>query len=413
MTVTEATRYTPDWLAQIDPVVLEQELSRDPYPIYARLREDTPIAWVPSMKMWLVTRWKEVRQVAMDSQHFHGASDPAHMRLFGQGNVLSSEGELHTELRSFIDPHLRKNRVPAYVDDLVRPIARKVLAGIKDKGRGDIVTEYLEPVSVRAVGDFLGLKDVPSDQLRRWFYGLGAALVNKGMDEHGNFLVPEPQQHADVIKAEIRGIVDPILERVRSQPDNTGLSHWVHDATLDGKPRSNEFIYPTLFVTLLGGMQEPGHGAASTLLGLFSRPEQLDAVRSDYSLIDVANHEGFRWISPIGIYTRRVVGEVEVAGVKLTEGEIVAGSMASANRDPAQFPDGDDYDLRRPTKAHMAFNTGAHACAGRYFGGAIQRIALEEMFDTLPDLAPDPEGSPKVHGWFFRATVNLPVVWRV
>lgn len=407
----QRANYTPDWLADIDPIVLEQELTGDPYPIYARLRDTAPVAWVPSMKMWMVTRWDAVRDVALDGRRFHGASDPAHMRLFGEGNVLSAEGELHAELRSFIDPHLRKNRVQTYVEDLVRPTARAILQRLRPDGRCDIVKDYFEPVSVRAVGDFLGLGEVPADQLQRWFHGLGAALVNKGVDEDGNFLAPEAQEHADLIKNEIRSVVDPILDRVRERPDHSGLSHWVNDATKDGKPRSNEHIYPTLFVTLLGGQQEPGHGAANTLLGLFSQPDQYQAIKADWSLIDLANHEGFRWLSPIGIYTRRATEDVEIGGVKISEGDIVAGSMASANRDPGQYQNPDQYDYTRPNRQHLAFNTGTHACAGRFLGSAIQRIAIEELFSAFPGLAPDPDKQPEVRGWFFRATVSLPVVW--
>ncbi|KKC26650.1 cytochrome P450 [Sphingomonas sp. SRS2] len=405
------SQHTPKWLSEIDPVEFERALTDDPYPYWARLREEAPVAWVPSMQMWMVTRWREVRAVAMDRKSFHGACDPAHMRLFGENNVLSAEGAVHAEIRSFVDPHLRKNKVSTYVDDLVRPTARRLLESLKSRRKADIVAEYLEPVSVRALGDYLGLRDVPSAQLMRWFHGLGTALVNKGMDEHGNFLAPEAQQHADVIKAEIRATVDPILDRVRRTPDDSGLSHWVNEATPPGQPRSNDFIYPTLFVTILGGMQEPGHGAANTLLGLFSRPDQFEEVRADWSLIELANHEGYRWISPIGVFTRRVMKDTEVGGVLIPEGAIVAGSMASANRDPEQFPDGDVYDLRRPPKSHIAFNMGAHSCAGRYFGSAVQRIALEELFAAFPGLAQDKDADPTVSGWFFRATVGLPVVW--
>ncbi len=400
---------TPDWIAAIDPVELEAELTRDPYPLYARLRRDDPMAWIPSMRMWMATSWNLVREIAFDAKSFHGASDPAHMRLFGDGNVLSAEGPGHAELRSFIDPNLRRHRVPVYIDDLVRPIARNYLAGLGSKDSVDIVTEYFEPLSVRSLGDYLGFTAVESSTLQRWFHGLGAALVNKGLDEDGNFLAPEAQAHADIIKAEIRDVVIPICERVARHPDNSGLSHWLHDRMPEGTVRTVEQILPTLYVILLGGMQEPGHGAGNTLYGLFTRPDQFARVKSDYTLLDAAIHEGLRWISPIGIFTRRVAKETEVGGVRLLEGEIVAGSLASANHDEIQFQNGAEFDLDRVGKPHIAFNVGAHACAGRYFGAAVERIALEELLSAYPNIAPHPEKHARLSGWFFRAVVNLPV----
>ena len=85
--------------------------------------------------------------------------------------------------------------------------------------------------------------------------------------------------------------------------------------------------------------------------------------------------------------------------------------MSSANRDSTRFPDGDVFDMQRPAQAHIAFNMGAHSCAGRHFGSAVQRIAMEELFNAFPSLAQDKTAKPTVSGWFFRATVSLPVIW--
>ncbi|WP_265444067.1 cytochrome P450 [Flexivirga meconopsidis] len=409
--MTESTlTHTPSWLAALSQTELEQQLTDSPYDIYARLRRDNPIVKVPQMgDVWFVTRYDDVKQVGSDAT-FHGASDLAHMTLFGEGNVLSAEGDPHREQRAFIDPQLRKRKVATYIDDLVRPYARQLLAQLGPKGSAEIVTEYFEPVSVRALGDLLGLESVDSPTLQKWFHGLSQALVNKSIDESGQLVNKAAFEEADRIKEEIRQTVLPIIDRVTAQPDDTSLSHWVHDAT-DGTPRSADVLWPTLYVVLLGAMQEPGHGAANSLLGLLRNPDQLERVRADRALLPQAIEEGLRWIAPIGIFTRRATAPTQVAGQAIEVGDIVFCSMGSANRDETRWDNPDAFDIDRAAQPHLAFSAGAHTCAGSHFGKAVERIALDELLTTFPDLREQTGEQAVTSGWFFRAVRSLPVAW--
>ncbi|OYO05291.1 cytochrome P450 [Enemella evansiae] len=407
-TATESTgRTTPEWLSALSADELDRQLTADPYPIYARLRNEAPVTWVPQMQAWFVTRYDDLRAVASDSATLHGAADPAQFATFGEGNVLSAEGEPHTEQRAFIDPQLRKRKVAGYIDPLVRPTAKRLIAELKDKGRADIIPDYFEPVSVRALGDLLGLESVDSDTLQRWFRVLGECLAAKNVDASGNLTNKDVIARADVVKEEIRGVVLPIIERVTVTPDETSISHWVHDGT--DTPRTAEELWPTMYVFLLGAMQEPGHSAGNTLTGLFTRPEQLAAVYADRSLLPAAIEEGIRWISPIGALARVCVAPVTVAGKDFAPGDVVFGAMGSANRDETRWEDAESFDLNRPAQPHIGFSAGIHTCAGSHFGKAVAEVALDELLTSFPDLAQD--GDAVAHGWFFRAVQSLPVRW--
>ncbi len=282
----------------LDEITIEQ-LENDPYPIFARLRREAPIAWIPALGGWLASTWKYCWQIASDSQHFVGGTDPALEHVFGQPCVLSVDGEVHEDLRSMVDPHLRPRAVNRYIDGLVRPTARKYLAEIKDRGSAELMAEYFEPISVRAVGDMLGLQAVDSDTLRRWFHSLSSGFVNKAVDAEGNFLNPAGFAVSDVARAEIEAFINPMLDRLEKQPDDSALSHWLHDGMPEGQVRPREYIFPTLLVILLGGMQEPGHACGATMLGLFTQPDQLRRVIEDRRQIPKAVTEGVRWLSPI------------------------------------------------------------------------------------------------------------------
>jgi cytochrome P450 len=151
---------------------------------------------------------------------------------------------------------------------------------------------------------------------------------------------------------------------------------------------------PTLKVILLGGMQEPGHGAGSTLAGLLSEPSQLAAAQADPGLLPAVIEEGLRWVSPIGTQTRQVAADTELAGVRLPQGAPVGSLVSSANRDETKFPDPDRFDIFRPRGVNIAFGTGRHFCAGHAFSRALIKIAIEELLGRFPRLALNPERPP-------------------
>ncbi len=96
---------------------------------------------------------------------------------------------------------------------------------------------------------------------------------------------PEGFAEADAAKEEIRSIVDPLLDNWIVNPDDSAISHWLHDGMPEGQTRDREYIYPTLYVYLLGAMQEPGHAMGSTLVGLFNPPDQFERVIDEPALI--------------------------------------------------------------------------------------------------------------------------------
>jgi aromatic O-demethylase, cytochrome P450 subunit len=389
------------WLDDISVELLENE----PYPVFERLRQEAPIAWIPALQAYVASTWQECWEIASDFQNFGGTTDPNTEHVFGQPCILSVDGDVHAGLRGMVDPNLRPRAVNRYIDRLVRPIAQQRVAHLKDHGSAELMSEYFEPISVRAVGDLLGFQEVDSDTLRRWFHDLSTGFANKALH-------PEGFEPSDRATKEIKAFVDPKLERLAREPDDGGLSHWLHDGMPEGQTRSAEYIYPTLLVILLGGMQEPGHGAGSVLVGLFSNPEQLQRVIQDKMHIPRAVSEGLRWVAPIWTTLgRRPLQEVERAGVTLPAGAHILLAYGSANRDETEFERPDVFDMDRAQHPHMAFGTGKHACAGSAFAPNVIRIALEELFAAFPRIQLDLEHEPKLWGWIFRGPEELRVTW--
>ncbi|MCM0621204.1 cytochrome P450 [Nocardioides bruguierae] len=399
-------------LAWLDDVTMT-ELERNPYPVYERLRAEAPLAFVPVLGAYVASTAEICREVAT-SDSFEAIIPPAGGRTFGHPAIIGVNGDVHADLRSMVEPALQPMEVDRYVDDLVRPIARTYLEKFEDAGKAELVADFCEPVSVRSLGDLLGLESVDSETLRRWFAQLNRSFTNAAVDENGEFANPEGFVEGDQAKAEIRAVVDPLIDEWITNPGDSAISHWLHDGMPEGETRDRDYIYPTIYVYLLGAMQEPGHGAASTLAGLFTKPEQLEEVVDDPTLIPRAVSEGMRWTSPIWSATARISKEpVTLAGHDLPAGTVILQSYGSANHDTGLYDAPSEFDLHRPPLPHLAFGAGNHACAGIYYANHVMRIALEELLEAIPNLERDTSEDVEFWGWGFRGPTTLHATWEV
>jgi cytochrome P450 len=384
-----------------------EDLDRDPYPIYERLRAESPVAWVPAVNLWMVTRAADVETVASRPDLFTAqVADSPVDRSFGGSTVMTLDGEEHLELRRSLDATYRPRVVSTYIDDLVEPLARRFLERIRARPerRAELVTEYFEPISVLSLGAVLGLGHLSAETLQEWFHGLAMGAINFEND-------PEKQRINDATAAAIDTELRPLMTRLREEPDSSTIASMLTHGCPVGQARTIERVMPSLKLIILGGMQEPGHGAATCLVALLRDPEQLAWVRADPARWEDAVHEALRWIAPIGTQTRQAVGDVELGGATIPAGAMVAGVVASACRDEALVERPEVYDARRERRPHAAFGYGPHFCAGHAFARGQEQIALRVLCDALPGLELDPDHDIEFRGWEFRAPTAVHVRW--
>jgi cytochrome P450 len=384
--------------------VTVEELDRDPYPVYARFRAEAPVCLVPAVGLWFVTRWADVEAAATQPEVFCARVDPSPLeRTMGGESILLLDGEPQKRLRAMLDPSLRPRVVEATTPDLIEPLAAELLDGLGARGEAELMSEYFEPISVLGLGRVLGLGHVDGDTLRRWFHGLASGAINFEDD-------PAKWGIADATAAEIDRELAPVFERLHAEPDGSTIATMLAHAegSLDERVAT---ILPTLKVILLGGMQEPGHAAGSTLVGLLESG-QIEAVTNDPSLVRDAVEEGLRWVSPIGTQTRRALVDVELGDTTVPAGANLGLLVSSANRDEEVWgPTADAFDLLRPKRNHAAFGFGPHFCSGHHFSRVQMRIALGRLLERLPGLRLDPARPPVFDGWEFRAPQHLHVRW--
>jgi cytochrome P450 len=378
-------------------------LEEDPYPVYARLRDEEPVSWVPAVQLWLVTRYEDVRLVDVTPEVFTAQTVPSTLNRTMGVNMLGSEGPDQQRIRRITEAPFRPRDVEERARGLIPGMAHELIDGFVERGEIDLFTAFCDPMSVRALRFLLGLDEIPWEDLLAWNQGIMAGLANFEGDQ-------AKQEPADRASAELGAAVDGVLDRLEAEPDGSVLS-WMlhHDA--DGDRMSRDEIVANTKLMLSGGLQEPRDLIALVVWALASHPEQLEQVRADRSLVRPAVEETLRWAGPVGTSTRQTTMPTSLAGVDLSEGALIGAVLSSADRDPRRFSDPDRFDIHRREGAHLAFAIGNHFCLGAWFGRHLARVSTDILLDRLPNLRLDPERPVVLRGWEFRAPLSTYVRW--
>ena len=380
-----------------------EALEADPYPIYARLRDEEPVSWVPAVQLWLVTRWDDVRSVDLSPELFTAETDPSTLNRTMGRNMLGSEGPHQQWIRAVCEPPFRPREVEDRTQGMIPKLAHELIDGFAERGEADLFTEFADPMSVRSLQHMLGLDEVPWEDLLLWNQGIMIGLANFEGDE-------TKQRFADEASAELGAAIDGVLDRLERHPDASVLSWMLHHVQ-DGARMRRDEIAANAKLMLSGGLQEPRDLIALVVWALGSHPEQLDEVRSERSLIKAAVEETLRWAGPVGTSTRQATRDTELAATPLAEGSLIGAVLSSANRDPRRWTDPDRFDLHRKEGAHLAFAIGSHFCLGAWFGRHLARVSVDILLDRLPKLRLDPDRPVELRGWEFRAPTSTWARW--
>lgn len=386
-----------DW---VDPA----QLVHDPYPSYARLRDESPVAWVPELGRYLVTTFDECFHIELDQETFsshENAERSTMVRAMGRPMLRKDDPE-HKRDRDASAKALRPVTIKRTWTEQFGRTADRCLARLKEAGPGaDLAAEFSLPYAADNLSLVLGLAGVPTAQMIDWSHTLIAGIGNVLDDA----LLWEQTRR---VCEEIDASVDENIARVRREPDASMLSMMVNAK----EPIPDEAVRANVRLTISGGMNEPSHVISSAVWGLLGNPDQLAEVQDGtWNWLDVFE-ETARWQSPVGMYPRTVTRDTEVAGVPIPAGSTLGVVVASANRDERHFANPEVFDLRRERVTNLAFGNGTHICAGNWVARAqIASVALPRLFSELPGLRLVDDGRVDYQGWVFRGTGTLTVEW--
>jgi cytochrome P450 len=386
-------------------VVLDQ-LDDDPHPVLARLRATEPVSWLPALDGWLVTRYDDAVAVMRDPDRFTVA-DPR----FSTGQVLgpsmlSLDGAEHVRHRApFVAPFRARAVRRTFATDAAAEAARLV-DRLEHRRAGELRRGFAGPLAAAIVGRALGLDQGGEGAVLRWYDAIVGAVT---AITAGHAVTPEGRAAFQELRTYLLGAIehgsaDSLLAGMATHP---GLSHGENHPDL-----THDEIVSNAGVLLFGGVETAEGMITNALLHLLERPELLEGVRTDQSLLAAAIEESLRLEPAASVVDRYATQAVSLRNASIEAGELVRVSIAAANRDRAVFGDADAFDVRRVNaRRHLAFAQGAHVCLGIHLARLEAQTGLSLLLARLPRLRLDPARPPRVRGIVFRKPSALHALW--
>jgi cytochrome P450 len=211
-------------------------------------------------------------------------------------------------------------------------------------------------------------------------------------------------------------MVAPIVADRRQQPEDDLISVLVEAEYRDEGGElhrlSDAEIYSFSYLLLAAGSGTTWKQMGIVLAALLSKPDLLDAARSDRLVLRAAIEEALRWTPTDPVFARFVAQDIDYFGCPLPKGAVLHLCLGAANRDPQRWDDPDTFDPYRPAKPALAFGSGPHICLGMHVARAEMLVGIGALLDRLPNLRLDPDSTaPKIIGIYERGPTELQVLY--
>lgn len=384
---------------------LSAEAMRDPQPLYAQLRAEDPVHFMEQYDTWALASFDAVWQACSDTDSFSVRRGQIPLQiLLGEPATNLTFPELdppeHRARRRVFAPSY--TREAALVDgEAVRAIAREVLDDVLARGNQfDVFADYAHVVAGRFAATKAGVPLADADALRA---DISIAFHRE----------PGQRGSSDANQAamfEVFGALQALVAASRAEPSQaTGLLATLLAVEVGGAPLADEQIAAELHTLMVTGSDTSELGVAGTLYYLAQNPEQRDEVLTDPAQSVWAFAETLRFDHPTDVLGRCVVRDVEVGNRTLRAGQGVLLLWGSANRDEAEFPHADQFDIHRRYERSLVFGHGRHKCIGEHIGMRAGTVMLEELFARISAFDVDFAGVGRRCGEFLKGFNRVPV----
>ena len=370
----------------------------DPYRVYSRLREESPVLPVNTMMgvNYLVTRYDDVAMVLRDSATFSSRANARGIGMVMGRTLLEMDGVEHVRHRNLIAPFFSPLAMRSTMPPVVEAVVGELIDDFASAGTADLVSQFTFIFPMRVIAHIIG---VPIDD-HSAFHRMALDLISIADDPARGFAASES----------LVNFLTPLLEQRRGRPREDLVSKLL-SAEVDGNRLSDEEVLGFLRLLLPAGADTTYRLTGSVLWALLHDDDLMQRVRDDRAVLDKVMQEILRWEAPVQLVSREATRDVEVAGCVVPQGEIISGMIGSANRDPEKFTEPDIFDIDRNNDDHLGFGFGRHYCAGSHLARLETRTAVGALLDRLPNLRID-RGQPScIVGLAFRSPNRLPVAF--
>jgi len=390
----------------------------DPYPTYHRLRSEAPVYWSDALGGWVLTRYEDVVSILRRPELYSSTGRVSYLlrqlpeaarrevelleRHYTLG-LAHSDPPDHTRLRTLLSKaftsrliEARQPRIQALVDQL--------LDRVEGSGRMDIIHDLAYPLPATIIAEIIGAPAEDIDLFRQWAIGINRLF------ESGGRVTPASVAAAQSSLVEMREYIGRLIIERRRRPGDDVLSHLVA-AEQQADRLSVAELVSTAVTLFVAGHETTTHLIGNGMLALLRQPDQLQKLKENPALISSAVEEMLRYDTAVQRGWRIAAGDIEIDGCRIKKGELVLPMLGAANRDPAQFPEPDRFDICRQDNKHLGFGYGIHFCLGAPLARLETPIAINTLLRRFPNLRLETENLTWRQDIALRGLIELPVIF--
>ncbi|MBC6418412.1 MAG: cytochrome P450 [Prochloron sp. SP5CPC1] len=404
------------------------EFRANPYPTYDYLRSHHPIYYRPERKDWVLTRYADIVEVLKNPSFGRSEGGLANLMTAKQEQIhkflsLRQESQRlmklwlvllnppnHTRIRHLLrtpftqsriqalrcQGHASRPHIQAKVDDLIERF--------KDRGKMNIIHDLAYPLTLGVNCEILGIPEAEwHPRFRQWSENLS---VVADLD-----VTPIDNERGLLAIAGLAEYFRSWIAKCRSGSEaQDNLINALIKAADEGKLSEEELLGNCIMMFAVGH-SSTGNLIGSSILTLLNHPDQLQLLQADPSKIEMTISEVLRYESPVQGISRTAMSDIELSNQTIHRGEVVNCIIAAANRDPAQFPDPDKFDIRRQPNPYLSFGRGIHNCIGKHLAKLVAEIAVGTLVRRLPGLSLATASLEWEDSFLGRGLKSLPVAF--
>lgn len=384
---------------EFDP--FDRDLIRNPFPHYARLRQEAPVYWCARHGFWVLSRYEDVLAAVSNPRDFSAAGGASYKSVMDR-NMQRVDPPEHTRLRRTVAKAFTPRMVPA-LEPKIRHIAISLLEQIQAQGHMDVIADFAYPLTITVISEMLGVSPEDQGDFKRW----SDAFVNLTDRENGEALAQQAKQE---LYAYFRRAVAVRRAQPGRHDDLLSMLVAAADAT-DGAFGEADILAHTHLLLAAGNTTTTwliGNG----VLALIEHPDQLCPLQVNPALFPALVEETLRYDGSVQGLFRTITKDLDYQGYPFRAGQRVLLYLGSANRDEMHFPDPDRFDIARNPRDHLAFSDGPHICLGAPLARLEARVAFETLLTRLRNIRLDPERpATRISIVHLRGNNSLPVVF--
>jgi cytochrome P450 len=363
----------------------------NPYPFYRAMREHAPVYQVPGAGFFIISRYADILDALNNEEVFSSRQPPGVninmppevMEIYAKGfppvdTLLTNDPPAHTRYRVLVTKAFSARRV-ATLEPKVRDLATELVDRFARAGKVELMHQFAVGLPLTVIADALGVPREDMDKFKRWSDDSVAPL--------GGMISAQRQIECTRSIVEFQHYFAARLEERRAAPRDDLLTDLL-SARLEGTaPLNLSELLSILQQLLVAGNETTTNLIGSAMLLLLQHPAQMRELIDEPALIPNFVEEALRMESPVQGLFRVTKEDAELGGLVIPKMSRVVVMYASGNRDDAQFPEADRFDLRRANaRTHLAFGQGVHFCIGAALARLEARIAFETLLARLKNL---------------------------